>query len=191
MKYEYSFVLTEQDYLDFNDYNINSNPVFKKRMLFARVFIIWVTFFCSLWFLIQAAASDNDLRIGFIVAAVAFLILGIIWFFSAHKINRGGVKKQIRKLLKTGKLYININITVCADDEELTECTPESETKYKYSIVERIGVGKSGVYIYIGAVQAVVLPNRVFADENEKKELIKFLTEKMTRDMRPNITIQE
>jgi len=87
------------------------------------------------------------------------------------------MKSQIKNAMKYGK-FNNKDVILRFDENIITEITDKNENKIKYSIIEKIALGKAAVYIYIGALQAFIIPFWVFESEQQKVDFLDFINQK-------------
>jgi hypothetical protein len=77
------------------------------------------------------------------------------------------LKRNIKSFKKSAKLPYGQNVTIHFDEDSFTETTVETETKVKYSSVEKIAFSNIALYIYVSSVQAFIIPYCVFENEGQ------------------------
>lgn len=64
-------------------------------------------------------------------------------------------------------------------EDYLTDKAHDIETVVNYFNIDRIGVGKTAIYIYIGLSEAIIIPFRVFETDIQKTKFLKFIHQKI------------
>lgn len=85
---------------------------------------------------------------------------------------------QIKMIKKEGKLPYGKEVFARFDDQLFMETANGNESKIDYANIEKIAVGQKAIYIYIGAIQAFIIPFSVFEDEEKREEFLTFLNHK-------------
>ena len=173
MKFQYKFKLDEQDYYEFNRYHMDNAPQMKKQLRFLRflfpVLIMLIGVF--LHFTLE-------------ISPVSYIIWGVFavsWIVFFKRIANYSLKINMKKLKKDGKLVYDKDVAICFYDENFTEKSVESESTFKYSMIEKIGVSHAGIYLYMGALLAHIIPKSVFESEAEFDELVAFINSKVNK----------
>lgn len=147
---EIQFETTIDDLIAFNKYHYANSSTFQKQkkrdtiILPIIIFVLLIT----LYALIQ---SWEILLFGLI-----FLSLYIFFILRAYK---SGIYKNVKKIIEEqdtkgtiGKHILKIN------EDGLTEITEVNERKDKWSGVQKIVVDNDHAFIYVGTLQAHVIP---------------------------------
>lgn len=173
--YKFQYSLSEQDYLAFNIYHAFNSPLGKKRMAIYRfvypLAILVVGLACGM-------LTDEPIVAWYF--RIAFGLFALCWFIFFRRIMVAFIKRNIAKIKKSGKLPYQSNTTLSFEDDSFLETTESGELKVKYAVIEHIVTNEDTIYIYMNAVQAVLLPYSVFADENDRCVFIDFLNDKRT-----------
>ena len=83
---------------------------------------------------------------------------------------RRNIKKDIMKMKSDGKLLYHEKASVEFLDDRIVETCEQGETVVKYSDIVNVYEEKGYIYIFYGAMQAFILPERCFGD-NEIREI--------------------
>lgn len=174
MKLEIQFNVTEQDYVYFNiDHYFSSGALKWQRILLK--FAPPVLFF-ALTFVLEGF----KLSIGNVIAAFIFFSLWIVLF---PKIMEKSMSKVTLAYVKSGKANDFIGPqTLKLTDSHIEEHNAGITSQIQYSTVERVFSGHGLLYIYIGAVKAIILPVSAFPDEEGKKAFLQLLSNKTGQD---------
>jgi hypothetical protein len=91
---------------------------------------------------------------------------------------RSRIRRSIQNLGGMGKVPYDQHVAVQFDEDMYDRRTETSETRNSYSTIERVCVGESAFYLYENALQAVIIPFRVFASDAEKEAFHQFIVAK-------------
>ncbi|MCL2361803.1 MAG: YcxB family protein [Defluviitaleaceae bacterium] len=166
--YNFSFHVTEADYLEFNkQHNLASLKTQKFVRVIRVILLILIGFLVfSTVFIVDEPRVGDLVFFGFLAAFVIFGFKPLTLLL---------VRVQIRTIKKQGKLPFNKDVQLRFDEDSYTEITDVSETKMKYTPLERVVEGPNAVYIYVGAIQATLIPNAAFESEEQKQEFLVFI----------------
>jgi len=173
MLYQFKYTLSEKDYMEFNKYHLLNAPSNKRgiivlRLLLPLIFLVYLLFS---FFLFE---EHSSLLIEFII----FAVISVIWFFIVKPLLIFNLKLRIKMIKKDGKLPYGKDVLVQFDEDSFIETIHEAESKANYKIIEKIAVGKNAAYIYINAMQAVIVPFSVFETNEQKNEFLAFINKK-------------
>lgn len=168
--FEFKVVLNENDYLLFNQYHMLNSRHGKNLVLIYRLLVPVV----SLLTVVTLYILDQDLQAA-LFTAFFMTILSVLGVVFAKKAIIMIMKTGITKLKKDGMLPYSKLATLKFSDDLIHEISPDSEHKIKYSLIEKVAVTESAIYIYFGAVQAYVLPMSTFSTEEEKRDFLAFI----------------
>jgi len=173
MHYTFDFNLDENYYLEFNIYH-NYNSKASKRILLSVQLLFPAVLIVS--FLINLTKHESAIEM---VPSGISLILAIVFFLVVFRfLFKSSLKWTIRLMKKEGRLPFSKNNRLQFDEENIYEFTEVTESKFKYSTIEKIAENDNAIYIYISAMQAIIIPFSVFKGEAEKEEFITFIKRK-------------
>ena len=158
MKFRYT--VTEKAYLDFNMYHILNSPYLRKQARLARImpFMFW------LLLLGVDAFTSGVFSPGF---SLAFITLGALWFLFYPAYYRKANKKRLKRYIDegNGQEYIGDQSLELLDDRMRTE-DKTGLREMPYAIVDRLVENQDCLYIFIGAMTAVIVPQSAFDGDN-------------------------
>ena len=174
MKYKFQIKLNDNDYLEFNKFNMLRSPHGKKQFIGVRISICIIVFAMVFMFV-----SAKDFASEALISAAAMMITLVVFQLILKKILAFNLKRSISKLRKKGKLLYPEYSTLEFCDEGFIETTKEQRSAQKYSIIERISVveGKY-IYMHLNHIMAVIIPHTVFESSEQYKEFISYMNEK-------------
>lgn len=172
--YKLNYKLDDNDYITFNKYHFETSSTGKKALFMFRLII---PFICLMFLIIFfVAESDSSL---IITEAIFMAVLSILWVIFAKKMYLISFKRFINKLRKQGKLPYSCEGTLIFDEEFINDVNPITETKTRYSNIEKLGITETAIYIYFSAVQAYIVPKTCFGSEKEKQDFLNFITSRV------------
>jgi hypothetical protein len=173
MRYHFTFSLTERDFFEFNKYHLYHTPASKRWLILAR-FAGSVIFF-------TLAFSLGAIRGHRVSVYALFCALGLVWLASYPQLVDLGIMRRIKRLNKRGRLLCQREIIFRFENDGFIETTPDKDAKFRYAVIERVAAGGGGVYLYIGASLAHVLPNHAFANTAQRGAFLLFIQTKTAR----------
>lgn len=170
MKVEYNLI--KDDYIAFNMHHLETSPTVRKTLLIqqygvAVLFLIIPYFFSRI--------SGTPMLLSYIVYGAIFLA----WILYYPKYFIAVTKRRILKMIDesdNSSIYGMQSITLTDTGVEQESNTGESKTSWNG--IERIDETKEYIYIYIGAMNAYLVPNRAFDDDAQRAEFLRILREK-------------
>ena len=149
MELEYRF--EEGDLLAFLDYHMQHSEAardIRRRQTYGYAFL-FVIFGLVFWFFGEAAL------------AIAFLVLGPVWIAWWPARSRQIYRKQALKMYREGQnpLFEGPHV-LKLDDAGLVATTPKAEARFALTSVQRVVDTREYVFIYLGAMQAFIVPRR-------------------------------
>ena len=171
--YKFEFELDDDDYIAFNRYHIHHSPASKRSLLLTR-------FLMPLFFIAFSIYMANKVEYPILNYSI-FGVISAVWIVFFNRYCDHLLRKQIAKLKKTGKLPFGRNVSLQFEEEAIAEYTERGEQKMNYATLEQIAVDNNAVYLYIGAVQACIIPLRVFANDGERQAFLTFINAKIPK----------
>ena len=148
---ELEYQLEEEDLLAFSEYHLAhspSNREVRRRQTYGYA-VLFAVF--GLIFLVFGEAA----------LAIAFLVLGPLWIaywpWRVKQIQR----KQLLARYREGKNPVLEGPVVLGIDEDgLTSVNSMSQSRTSFAAVQRVADTPDHFFVYLGAVQAMVIPRR-------------------------------
>jgi 5-bromo-4-chloroindolyl phosphate hydrolysis protein len=172
--FKFNYNIDIDDYLSFNSYCLSNSENGKKSLISYKLVLPALSFIILL--LLICLKSDFEL---IAIEFILFAIMSTLWVIFSKKMQLISLKNNIEKLEKSGKAPYTKEGTLIFDEEFIYDINSLSETKMKYSAVEKIATTEDAIYIFYNAVQAFIVPTRCFCNVNEKQNFIKFIYSKL------------
>ena len=180
MRYEFSFITTEEDYFEFSLYDMYNSKYGKKHLMWSRFWVIvTLTIIAIVLGAIVKSMTVDPINVYIIYMAIGMGAMLHLIFFKDSVIRQ--LKKNIKKLKESGKLFYDKESHATFTDDGFFTSTQKWNSNSTYAIAERVEVGQAAVYLYIGVGRAQIIPNRVFLSDSEKNEFVEFLRSKIDR----------
>ena len=174
MHFKFDVNVTENDYIEFNEFVLVKSPHLKRIMLLLR--ILFAVLF--IW-LIVIALSDIGFNLIGILAGGLFLAMGVIVQIFLGPIYMFFFRSSIKSIRRSGKLPYEEKSDMEFYDEHLLACSPSSKVEQKYSSIEKIVVVDGRViYLFISSAQAYLLPARTFDGREQFENFTAFIKER-------------
>lgn len=171
--YKYNITLNDDDYLQFNQYSL-LNSRSGKRVLMRYRLLAPLLYFS----IIVITLTDADFYT-ILSETITMAILSIIWIVVCKRVLLLSSKMSIKRKRKEGELPYNREAKLIFDDEYIYDITPDSETRRKYSSIEKVCEAEKAIYIYINSSRGYILPLTAFSEEAEKQKFLQFLNLKV------------
>jgi hypothetical protein len=169
MSLKVEFNLTKDDYIAFNMYYLENSATIKRTLFIHRYFVSLV--FLVLPFLL-AAVSDVPFMIWLVLYGLAF----ILWIIFYPRYFMSITKKRIIKMIDEGKnshMFGFRSITLTETGVEETK--EHGESKTAWSSIEKVEELQDYLYIFVGSLNAYIVPDRAFDNDEQKNEFLQIL----------------
>ena len=174
--FTYNYNLTDDDYLEYNKYHNFANTSTLKIFFVLKVILFALLGLMVLLNLLPGISTGINIFVT--------IFFGLAIAYGYRPLITQLLKWQITATSKKGKLPYGKNVHLQFDADIYTETNENIQIKIKYGSLEKIAHGSTAIYLYIGAMQATILPYSAFESEAQKQELLYFLNSK-----RPDIKI--
>ena len=168
--YKFEYMLEDRDYVAFSIHHMRNSQANKKSLLITRLLILSIFFLVFLRnFLYYAEHSV------FVERLIFYVIFSMILCLAMKPLFEFMLKVQIKMAKKEGKLPYDSNIVMEFYEDYFIEITNETESKTKYTKIEKIIFGDKAIYILLSAIQAVIIPYSAFKTERKRHEFESFI----------------
>ena len=174
--YKFNYIVNEKDYLQFVRYHYKTAPSQKRGTLILRGLAIFVLLVTAVSVLTYGGFGGD--RQGLHVSGLFF---GCFILFGRALFINLGLKSSVKSMKKDGKAPYGEEIQVEFGENDAHRVSKIGEVRVKYDGLERICEHDGAVYIYIDAIQAFVIPHRVFESEQQKTEFLAFINRKVQK----------
>jgi hypothetical protein len=160
---------TLEDLLAFNRYHIDHSPSLRRYHMYVR---IGTSLLCIVVCLVTFYALTQSFQIPLAFYAIAFG-LGIFFFFALPSMIWSSTRKRIERMFREGQNKGMTKLTTLSIGQDGMEANNGlSTSKLVWSAIEKMSITDEYIFIYISALNAVVVPKRAFATEGQRQEFI-------------------
>ncbi len=160
---------TLEDLLAFNRYHIDHSPSLRRYHQYVR---IGTSVLCIVVCLVTFYALTQSFRIPIAFYAIAFG-LGIFFYFALPSMIWSSTKKRIERMFREGQNKGMAKLTTLSIGQDSMEANNGlSTSKLVWSAIEKMSVTDEYIFMYVSAMNAVVVPKRAFATEAQRQEFI-------------------
>ncbi len=147
------------DVIAADEHLIRNLPALRRRVQFCRFSI---PFALAMFGIVMSKTRGLRLEGNFLIG------FAVILLFFAPALMRWGRHRQIRSMFRYGSnraLFGEQKIII--NKTEIARYNQYGHSAYYWPAVERIEVGSKHAFIFVSAVQAIVIPKRDFSSEHE------------------------
>lgn len=167
------YVLTKEDYLEFNIFHMTYSKSLRKSLFVQRYLVSFI-------FLIVPFVVARFTSIPLWYWLTVFGLVYVLWVVFYWKYFRWTLGRRISRMIDEGK---NVDMlgkqSLRLDEDGIVNTSRLSESKTNYEAVEKVIETKEYVYIYISSIMAYIIPVKSFGSIDQKEELINKLNDKV------------
>lgn len=155
------------DYINFNlIHSRNSITLKRQRILLRLITSIMLT---MILLIISLFANKGSALYGTVLA----IVFGALFFLIFPLFSGLGMRSQIEKIINEGKNkgVFGKQKTVIAS-EAITEENDAGEAKYFWTSVDKLVDSPNYIFLYVGALRALIIPRNSFANEEQYTEFV-------------------
>ena len=182
--YRFHIFLNDDDYFEFNRHHLFNTSLGRRRLASYRLRVVLGTLAILLGVLIMIyrfVSSLFMLQFALIMMAVTYLVVIVVFLLLSKRLAFWSTKRTLRGMKKSGRLPFAQESEMIFDDEHFEKRSSDTETRSKYSTIERIDETDRALYLYLNVNQAHIIPTSVFADATERSRFVSFLRERCSR----------
>ena len=168
--FKFNYTLDDNDYFEFNKYHVQHSPSQRRNQLLTR---FGVPFICAMLVFYFHRSFDG---LAFWLSVVALVAVAVGWVVGYPKlVLEPLIRRMISNLKRDGKLPFGDTELATFEMDYLRKITSTGERRVCYAALQSIVEGETAIYIYLNALEAVIMPNRIFKDEGQRQSFLKFL----------------
>lgn len=172
---QYQYEITPDDFVAFNVYFAETDPVIRKTQQKLRRGTTMLVFFGGLIFML---ALDHFTP----VAVILYGALAAFWFWLYPRWVHRNLKKNVDRTIKSAS-----NKSICGSktftmDETSCTLTGENENStYEYSAFQKTVDDGGHIYLFLDDISALIIPARAFPSDDAKAAFLADFTARMQR----------
>lgn len=160
-----NYKLTDEDYIEFNEFHQLIHSEVGKRNLFLLKLIGPMISVLAIVIFILARAEIMLI----VIEAIALCIFSMVWIARSKKIMKRSIRNTILKMKETEGLPFAEETTLNFTEDQIIEITKNQEMKVDYKKIQDVCETEKAFYVYISSIQALIIPKRVLDQDMEKK----------------------
>lgn len=158
-----NYNLTDEDYIEFNEFHqLVHSEIGKRNLFFLRLIGPMISILAIIIFILARAEV-----ILIIAEAIVLFIFSVVWILLAKKIIKRGIRKTILKMKEKEGLPFSEETTLNFTEDQIIEITKNQELRVDYKKIEDICETEKAFYIYISSMEALIIPKRVLDQKME------------------------
>lgn len=170
---EFEYPITVEDYVVFNRSVALTHPQAKRNLTRGRI--------QGTLIILAAGFLLTYLRTDFTAWMLSvFVCMAALYAIFSPKFFLRSMEKRVRKMILTAP-GIACGLKKLTLAETRLHLVGEGEdSAYEYSAIQQVIRGDAHYFIYVGAVEALIVPDTAFADSAERQSFYEALCEKVT-----------
>lgn len=172
---ELQYEIQEQDFIDYNMYFIDHDPLIQKTMRKLSIMMAGLVLVGGMALMYVFDALSVLSIVVYLALAGACFFIGPAWFKrSARKNVRRTIQRAVNKHIcgtKTLRLLEN-GVQLVGESED---------TLHPYEAFKRVVAAQNQVYLYLDDLSALIVPNTAFLGDDHKQEFITKLETEMEK----------
>lgn len=164
------YTISKDDYFHFCMYGYDHSDAVKKQAAAVRLL-----YGCVL-VLLTAAVFLRPITDHPLIAAAILWAVSAVLFATTKRGVRKSTARQYRRQIDAGKGAEFIgDYTLELLEDVLVLTQPSKVSKMGYDVIERVGQGEHGLYVYCGSMSAIPVPLTAFEDESRRAGFLALL----------------
>ncbi len=168
---ELTYEITAEDFIAFNLNFLRVNPRAKRNITKGRIQGAVLILFAGILF---GTLSNRTSPLWYLL----FAACAIAYFFLIPKYFTSRIPGNVRKMLKNSSNTICGRKTLFLEDSHLRLVGEKEDNAYPYERVQKIIKDAAQYYIYVGEMEALIIPFSAFENEEAKMFFYSLLYEK-------------
>jgi len=163
---------TLDDLIWFNQFHIAHSPSIKRQILLWRISFSLLTVFLSLGVMYLISRNKPLSYLAYTISVIG----GFFIFLIYPSLNRSSIIRRTRKLLSEGdNKPILGHQTITVLPEGLFCKTYSGESRLNWSSIHKIEGDKTYIFLYISAINAIIIPKRAFLTKKSEEEFMNLI----------------
>lgn len=148
---EMTYAITEEAYLEFNEYHAKNSDSMKKSVALQRIVV-------PIIYLLLSVILSYILDIPFLFLFIPFFITGVLWAIFYPVYFHRHIRRSAQKLIREGKNEGMLgNRTMVFTEDGLREITSTGEKTQSWLGIEKLGEDSSNFYLYNSGMSAYIV----------------------------------
>jgi hypothetical protein len=168
---------TQKDLVEFSLFHIDNSKNIQRQLLLTQIIGGLLIFVAPILF-VYTQYSELSM-IGFFISLVA----GILFYIWYPKYYRSYATKHVKKMLSEGSNKALLGKqTITLSSEGVLSKAQSGESKMLWTSVEKVVQNEKYIFIYMGAINAYVIPKNSFTSLDEQNQFMDFVNKHITQE---------
>ena len=160
-----NYKLTDEDYIEFNEFHqLIHSEVGKRNLSLLKLIGPMISVLAIVIFILARA----EIML-IVIEVIALCIFSMVWIALSKKIMKRGIRNTILKMKETEGLPFAEETALNFTEDQIIEITKNQELKVDYKKIEDVCETEKAFYVYISSLEALIIPKRVLDQDMEMK----------------------
>lgn len=166
------YTITPDDYVAFNQYFVLHNKQTRRNLMIGRIQGALIIFAAGM--LVAYLRKAETLPTVLVFGACALL-----YFLLIPRYYIRNMGKRVKKMLETASKTACGEKTLTLEAEQLVLSGEGENSAYAYTVIEQIAQDTAHYYLYVGPMEALLVPFSAFADDAARQSFYQTLQDKL------------
>jgi hypothetical protein len=177
MEYYFKYSMTEDEFADFSAYTSWLAPWQSKTR---KVFLFRTFISCAIMMIATIIILDkidpprrkSNTTLVILIGVINTIVTALAYYQAPN-----GIRKRARKLIQDeDNRHIMDENELSINNESIVNTEKKSTVRFGWDSIIRYAVTKDAFYLYINSLQALIIPKRLFKDQQEIQSFDQFVT---------------
>jgi hypothetical protein len=179
-KWILEFTPSIEDTKDFVAYYLQNSPIQRKKHLVEGIIagsaVLFGVFSC-LYIVgdISPAKTREPTMDHLIGLGILALVLGLIVFLLYPENRKKQILKNVEKVCNEDSGYTPHKCALSLGENEIRATSETGEGMIRWEAIDKIVVNGDYIYLDRGGMNAIIIPRRAFADDEQRNECIEYI----------------
>lgn len=172
-----NYVLTKEDYVDFNLFYYKINPQMKRKRIMQTIIFPIIYLLIPVFLKIYKNTPYNQ-------TLPIFIVVSIIWILAYPKLSKWAIKKNVRKVIENSEKNggnLTGNYSIEENEDGITIMNDVGKIFIEWSQILYVREDKERIYIFINQATAYIVKKSAFSLV-DKDEFIKKIEKKLNNN---------
>ncbi len=172
------FERTIDDIVDFNLFHQAHSPSIKKQMWAYRVLFTLLIAFVPI--IISYFMRHSVLTLNTILG----LLVSVLFFIAFPNMARRSTAQRVQSMLNEGENRSMLgHCVITLSPEGISTKAVGSEGRIDWSTITKVSQSEKHIFLYIGSINAYVIPKTAFANDDAKREFLNYVSVNTKKDV--------
>ena len=177
-KWLLEFTPSLEDGQIFNLYHHRNSPTLRKQYFIGQIIttvIVFAGIFLLFYLITNISPGPTPPEVIYSFSCLAFILAAFIFFYYPHGYKNKIFKDTEKLYNETDGGYVSEKCTMLVNSDGLQVTSKTGEGKLEWGSMDKIVVNNDYIYIYVNAVDAIIIPERAFSSDDERHDFIDYI----------------